>query len=123
MSEKNPSELEKREAKRIKEETKVTITLLSKDLVLPSKIFSYNLAKNISSKGVKIRADTFLPIGALLRIELSLTKPARLISVLGKVRWVKTLYAGESFEIGIEFVETSLEDIKVLTRHIETLKE
>lgn len=123
MSEKNPAETEKREAKRIREETKVTIILLSKDLVPPGKTFSYNLTKNISSKGVKIRANTFLPINALLKIELSLTKPTRLISVLGKVRWVKTLYAGESFEIGIAFVEPSSEDIRILTRHIESLTE
>jgi hypothetical protein len=121
MHEKNPAETEKREAKRIKEETKVTITLLSKDLVPPGKTFSYNLTKNISSKGLKIRANTFLPIDASLKIELSLTKPARLISVLGKVRWVKTLYAGESFEIGIEFADPSSEDIRTLTRHIESL--
>jgi len=123
MSEKNPAEMEKREAKRIREETKITITLLSKDLVPPGKTFSYNLTKDISSKGVKIRANTFLPINALLKIELSLTKPARLISVLGKVRWVKTLYAGESFEMGIAFVEASSEDIRILTRHIESLLE
>jgi len=123
MSEKNPAETEKREAKRIREETKVTITLLSKDLVPPGKTFSYNLTKNISSKGLKIRANTFLPVGAVLKIELSLMKPARLISVLGKVRWVKTLYAGESFEMGIEFVEPSSEDTRILTRHIESLAE
>ena len=123
MSEKNPAETEKREAKRIREENKVTITLLSKDLVPPGKTFSYNLTKNISSKGLKIRANTFLPVGAVLKIELSLMKPARLISVLGKVRWVKTLYAGESFEMGIEFVEPSSEDTRILTRHIESLAE
>lgn len=123
MSKKNPAETEKREVKRIREETKVTITLLSKDLVPPGKTFSYNLTKDISSKGVKIRANTFLPINALLKIELSLTKPTRLISVLGKVRWIKTLYAGESFEMGIAFVEPSSEDIRILTRHIESLAE
>jgi hypothetical protein len=123
MSEKNPAGMEKREAKRITEETRITITLLSKDLVPPGKTFSYNLTKDISLKGVKIRANTFLPINALLKIELSLTKPIRLISVLGKIRWIKTLYAGESFEIGIEFVEPSSEDIRILTRHIESLAE
>ena len=123
MSEKNPAETEKREAKRITEETKITITVLSRDLVPPGKTFSYNLTKDISLKGVKIRANTFLPINALLKIELSLTKPIQLISLLGKVRWIKTLYAGESFEIGIAFVEPSSEDIRILTRHIESLTE
>ena len=123
MSEKNPAEKDKREAKRITEETKITITLLSTDLVPPGKTFSYNLTKDISLKGVKIRANTFLPINALLKIELSLTKPARLFSVLGKVRWVKTLYAGESFEMGIAFMDPSSEDIKILKRHIESLTE
>jgi len=37
MNEKKPSETEKREAKRIREENKVTINLLSKDLVPPGK--------------------------------------------------------------------------------------
>ena len=123
MSEKKQVETEKREAKRITEETKITITLLSKELVPPGKTFSYNLTKDISLGGVKIRTNTFLPINALLKIELSLTKPTRLISVLGKVRWIKTLYAGESFEMGIAFVEPSSEDIKILTKHIESLAE
>ena len=116
-------ETEKRKAKRIKEEAKVIIALLSKDLVPPGKTVSYNLTKDISSKGMKIRTDTFLPIDAMLKIELSLTKPTRFISVLGKVRWVKTLYAGESFQMGIEFVEASPEDIKILTSHIENIEE
>lgn len=123
MNDRKPKDSDKREAMRIREETKVSITLLSKDLVPPGKTFSYNLTKDISLKGLKIHANTFLPINASLKIELPLTKPVKMICVMGKVRWVKTLYADESFEIGIEFMETSPEDIRILKRHIEGFAE
>lgn len=114
---------EQRRAKRIKEETKVTIKLISTDKLTPDKRISYHLTKDISSTGLRIFANTFLPINSILKIELSLTKPPRLISALGKVRWVKSRYADEMFEMGIEFMDTPHENIRALKEHIEEEEE
>lgn len=114
---------DKRRAKRIKEETQVTITLLSKDAIDPGKKLSYHLTKDISSVGLKILANTFLPINSMLKIELALSKPPKLISAFGKVRWVKSRYADELFEIGIEFADTPPDVIKALHEYIEKAAE
>lgn len=114
---------EQRRAKRIKEETKVTIQLIPTDRLTPNKKISYHLTKDISSTGLRILANTFLPINSILKIDLSLTKPPRLISAFGKVRWIKSRYADELFEMGIEFVDTPQENIRILKEHIEKEEE
>lgn len=110
---------EQRRAKRVKERTQVTITLMSKDLLPAGKKITYHLTKDISSTGIKIRTTAFLPINAVLRIEISFEKPYGYISGFGKVRWVKSLYADELFEMGIEFVDTPQEVIDDLKEYIK----
>ena len=110
---------DKRKAKRIKEEAKVTITLISKDSLSPGRKIIYRLTKDISSAGIKIQANTFLPINSMIKIELSLKEPLRMVSAIGLVRRIKSLYADELFEVGIEFVDTSQEIINILREHIE----
>lgn len=112
---------EKRKAKRVKKESKISIDVLSKETVTRNKKIIYQLTKDISSKGVKIQSNTFLPINTLLKIELSLTKPPRVIKAIGRVRWIKSRYADEKFEMGIEFVDTPKDQIKALSQHIENL--
>ncbi len=110
---------EQRRAKRVKEEAQVTINLFSSETFTPPKKITYHLTKDISSKGLRIMANTFLPVNSMLKIELSLTKPLRFITAFGKIRWVKTRYPGDLFEIGVEFVDTSEENIKAIKNHIE----
>lgn len=114
--------MEKRKVKRVKKESKFTISVLSEDAILPSnKKIIYHLTKDISSKGAKIQTNNFLPINTLLRIELSLMKPPRVVKAIGRVRWVKSRYGDEKFEMGIEFIDTPKESIKALSKHIESL--
>lgn len=110
---------EKRRAKRVREEASVKITLVSRDILPAGKKISYNLTKDISSSGAKIQFNTFLPINTLLKIEIFVKEPPRLISAIGKVRWVKSLYADEWFEMGIEFVDASPEIIKILEEYVK----
>jgi hypothetical protein len=41
-----------------------------------------------------------------------------MITVMGKVKWIKIIYDGESYEEGIEFVNTPDEAIKKLKDYI-----
>ena len=109
---------ERRKEKRIKEESKVTFKLLSDDKLPRGKKIFYTLTKDISSGGIRIQTDTFLPINTLLKIELLLTNPPRSITAFGKVRWVKNLYDDELFEMGLEFVDTTPDSIMALMEHI-----
>jgi len=113
---------EQRRAKRIKEEAQVTIKLLPSERFTPGKKITYHLTKDISSTGLRIMANTFLPINSMLKIELSLTKPLRYITAIGRIRWVKSRYADELFEMGIEFLDTPEENIQALKDHIAKLE-
>jgi c-di-GMP-binding flagellar brake protein YcgR len=104
---------ERRKAQRVQEKAKVTIKLTDSEDELACRVI-HHLTQDISLNGVKIRCDVFIPVNSLLNIELSLRKPTRVISVHGKVRWIKALYKDELYEMGIEFVDTSQEAIRLL---------
>ncbi len=74
----------------------------------------HHLTQDISLTGIKIQCNLFIPVNTLLKIELSLRKPVRVISVSGRVRWIRALYKDELYEMGIEFVDTSQEAIRIL---------
>ena len=113
--------MEKRKAKRILEENKVKITRTYKDKLPPDEKIIYCQTKDISSGGARIQSNTFFPINTLLKIELSLKEPPRLISAIGKVRWVKKPYR-ELFQTGIEFMEMSPGSNNFLEEHINELE-
>ncbi len=110
---------EQRTARRLREENKVKISVVSGGAQAPATGISYNLTKDISALGAKLRCNCFLPKGALLKIELTLSESPRMIRVLGKVQWVRSLYADEQFEVGVVFVDTPSESINVLKEHID----
>jgi c-di-GMP-binding flagellar brake protein YcgR len=109
---------EKRREKRIKKENKLIFEVFSTDRNLENKKIHYTLTKDISLGGVNIRTDTFLPVDTLVKIDLPLPKMHKIISVRGKVRWVKSLYDDEVFEVGLEFVDTPHEVITSLIGHL-----
>jgi c-di-GMP-binding flagellar brake protein YcgR len=110
---------EKRKARRISERAEVAINPAGLDDPPLDKKIAHCLTEDISLSGMKIQSENFFPINSILKIQLSLKEPTRLINVLGKIRWVKKLKACEGFEMGIEIVGTSKEDQGVLKRHIE----
>jgi hypothetical protein len=110
---------EKRRARRINERAAAAISLASLDYPPFGKKIAHCLTEDISIKGIKIQCEKFFPINSTLKIQLSLREPTRQINVLGKIRWVKKLKACEGFEMGIEIVGTSKEDLGVLKRHID----
>ncbi len=110
---------EKRRERRVREQALFTITLISKDIAeTPPKII-HHTTEDISLTGAKIHTNAFLPVGSFLKIDLSLTGPPRMISAYAKVRWAKSVYADELFELGIEFVDTSINIIKALKEHFD----
>jgi hypothetical protein len=110
---------ERRRAQRLKEKAEVTLSLLSPDDPLTSCKITHHLTKDISYSGMRVQSNTFIPMSSMVKIELAIGEPARQIAALGRVRWVKCLYGNELFEIGIEFVDTSRDIIRLLKSHIE----
>ena len=109
---------EKRRDKRIKNESKLIFEIISAEGDLKNKKIFYTLTKDISLGGVNIRTDTFLPVDTLVRIDLPLPKMHKIISVRGKIRWIKSLYGDEVFEVGLEFVDTPHDVITSLIGHL-----
>ena len=114
---------DKRREKRVEEETKVTIRILPEDKYAHDKNVVFALTKDISSGGLKILTDKMLPVDTLLNIELTLAKLRKLVTVNGRVRWVKRLYDDEVFEMGLEFVNTPPESVMLLLENIYGTKE
>jgi predicted metallo-beta-lactamase superfamily hydrolase len=54
----------------------------------------------------------------VLSIKLQSSRTRRLIQAAGEVKWVTPISDGQSFEIGLEFVETSARNIMDLLDHI-----
>jgi hypothetical protein len=109
---------EKRRAKRLEEEDELTITIISEGKKLSKVKIIYHLSKDISMSGARIQANMFLPIDSLLKIDITLKNPHQMITAFGKVKWIKSLFADESYEAGLEFINTSSDTIQQLADYI-----
>jgi hypothetical protein len=109
---------EKRKASRLTEENEITITIVSGKHNLPKEKVMYNRCKDISVSGARIQAHLFLPVDTLLRIDITLKTVKQIITVMGKIKWIKIIYDGESYEGGVEIVNTPAEAIKKLNDYI-----
>lgn len=78
----------------------------------------YARTKDASPSGLKIDTDVPFPLGTVLAIKLQSPRTRQLIQALGEVKWVTPYENGRSFEVGLEFVETSVRSIMDLLEHI-----
>jgi hypothetical protein len=114
---------EKRKTKRVGEKAKFTIKLPGSEAELDSCKIIHDLTKDISVAGVRIQCKTLIPVNTLIRLELNLERPDRMVAAAGVVRWAKTVYGNELFEMGIEFVDPSGEVVQNLKEHLERFSE
>lgn len=111
---------EKRKARRVKEKAEATLKVICQENVPGSAKIVHQVTKDISLLGMRIESDAFLPVNSMLRIELFLQCPTKLITAYGRAKWIKCL-GSDLFEIGIEFVETPKDVIQSLKTHFERL--
>jgi DNA primase catalytic subunit len=109
---------EKRKTERLQEQHEVTITVFPDDGKLSKKKRVYQLSKDISSSGVKISGNTFLPVGTVVKMELKLKNLKQKITALGKVKWIKILVEDVAYEAGVQFVDTPDETIRKIQDYI-----
>jgi hypothetical protein len=109
---------ERRKSPRLEEENEITITIVSGGGTSPKEKILYNHSKNISVSGARIQAHIFLPVNALLKIEMALKTLRQMITVIGKVKWIKVVFEDESYEAGVEFFNTPNDAIKKLSEYI-----
>jgi hypothetical protein len=109
---------ERRRAPRLQEENEVTITVVSGEGNIPEDTVINNRSKDISVSGARIQAHLYLPVDTLLMMEMKLSTVRQMITVIGKVKWIKIIYEDESYEAGVEFVNTPRDAIKKLQDYI-----
>ena len=109
---------ERRRAPRLHEENEVTITVVSGGTHPPKEKIIYNHSKDISVSGARIHAHICLPVDTLLMIEITLKTVRQMITVIGKIKWIKIIYEDEAYEAGVEFVNTPGGAIKKLEDYI-----
>jgi len=97
-----------------------TITLTPRDSTgrRGEKVLYYGRTKNASPSGLKLDSDVSFPVGTIVSIKLQSPKTRRLIQAAGEVKWVTPSGDGQTFEIGLEFVETSIRSIMDFLDHI-----
>jgi len=110
------SVMEKRREKRLDEENKVVLHVTSEDG--QEKQSFYSFSRDISVGGLRIMTDSPLPVKTKLKIEIALSESKKLISGLAEVRWVKSLFEDEVYEMGLEFIELDSQSKVFLLEHI-----
>jgi c-di-GMP-binding flagellar brake protein YcgR len=108
---------ERRRDSRIHEEDKVVIELLTNGRPPTDKTIINALTKDISPGGVRLTTDMLLPVNTLLKMEIVLSQRRRAVHAMGMVRWARSIYEEELFEIGIEFTQISPDDKMLLLEH------
>lgn len=120
MSGKGIMIMERRRAPRLTEVNDITITVMSADNKPSQGNIIYNRSTDISIAGARIQSHLYLPVDSLLKIKIFLKNPPQMITVFGKVRWIRSLVENESYEAGIEFVDVSSEITHQLADYILT---
>ena len=110
--------LERRHVQRIEQETKVAFRVMSGEEFNHRRKTAYSLTKNISLSGIMIESGAFIPVGSMLTLELNLEKNPEVITVIGQVRWIKSLFENECFALGLEFVELPTAGLNALLSHL-----
>jgi len=107
---------QRRRDSRINEEDKVVIELLTNGQPPTDKTVINALTKDISPGGVRLMTNVLLPANTLLKMEIVLAQ-RRVIHAVGIVRWTRSMYEEELFEMGIEFTQISTDDKILLLEH------
>ncbi len=109
---------EQRRQKRIQQENKVTVHIVDNQADVSAASPFLALTKDLSLEGVKIITENKIPEGTLVKIELTLDKSRKFIRLNGRVKWLRSLYDEEVYELGIEYVDLQPRKIIALLEHL-----
>ncbi|MDD8019690.1 MAG: PilZ domain-containing protein [Acidobacteriota bacterium] len=108
--------MEKRREKRLDEENKVVLHVRwNKDHEVQS---FYSFSRDISAGGLRIMTDSPLPVRTRLKMEIMLSDSKKIISGQVEVRWIKSLFEDEVYEMGLEFIDLDPQSKIFLMEHV-----
>jgi len=65
---------------------------------------SGSLSGNISEGGLRLSVREFIPLNTIVRLQIHVSGPARVLPAQGRVVWVREVPRSERYDVGIEFV-------------------
>jgi hypothetical protein len=113
-------QLNERKEKRLQEENEITISVLGGKENLPKEKTISTLSKDISASGARIQSNSFLPVDTPLKIKVTLKNPLQIITVFGKVKWIRSRSGDSFYEAGVEFFNTPDDEINKLAEYISS---
>jgi len=113
-------QLNERKEKRLEEENEITISVLGGGENLPIEKIISTLSKDISASGARIQSNSFLPVDTPLKIKVMLKNPLQIITVFGKVKWIRSRSGDSFYEAGVEFFNTPDGEINKLAEYISS---
>lgn len=78
----------------------------------------YAYTKDASPSGLKVEGADPIPVGTVLSVRIQSPKTKSEIRATVEVKWVTRVKDGESYELGLEFVKTTVRTILDLVTHI-----
>lgn len=109
---------ERRRSQRIQEDSEIIITVGAQSDKFQKETEMNNRGKDISTSGIRISTNIFLPIDTLLMMDIKLKYLQQKIKALGKVKWIKVIIEDESYEVGVQFVSSTRDATHKLADYI-----
>lgn len=109
---------DRRREPRFSDGVEIVLTAQEKDAEGRGPRSYYARTKDASPSGLKVESADPIPVGTVLSVRLQSPKTKSEIRATAKVKWVTRVKDGESYELGLEFVMTSVRTILDLVEHI-----
>jgi c-di-GMP-binding flagellar brake protein YcgR len=79
---------------------------------------SGSISKDISAGGLRFFVTKFIPPKSNLRIQATIPDAHLFFEIIGEVKWTRTVYSDEQYEIGVEFTDIPEDALKKLNHYI-----
>jgi c-di-GMP-binding flagellar brake protein YcgR len=109
---------EKRRDQRVKDDKQVSFSPFPEQPEPGDPTVCHALIQDISLGGLKVQCPDFVAVNTPVKINLALAESHHYLNLHGKVRWVRRLAAGESYEVGLQFEDISPQNIQHLLEHL-----
>ncbi len=63
-----------------------------------------SLSGDISEGGLRLSVQQFIPLNTIVRLQIHVSDPERVLAAQGRVVWVREVPQGDRYDVGIEFV-------------------
>jgi len=99
---------DKRKFKRVEFKEPVQYRVLGCDMpdFLPASFYSGTVSCDLGEGGIKFRSEKFIPIRALLAVEMTVAG-GDMLALEGQVAWIQKIPHAESYFLGLEFVDSA----------------